>query len=142
MSAPWPTLQVAPNVDRPPWNWNPTQTFIDAYNTQRITDQKTEEMRMSNELEKILFPLKVQNAQLQLEKLIQDRDRTMLLNEQLRESRRNASSGINAAISGVDQSSSGDFGPFTRSVGSTTTPPAVQSAPGRKLGENLQPKQP
>jgi len=86
----------------PPWEWNPAQTFIDAYNTQRITDQKTEEMRMSNELEKILFPLKVQNAQLQLEKLIQDRDRTMLLNEQLRESRRNASSGINAAISGVE----------------------------------------
>jgi hypothetical protein len=90
-----------PEALLPPWNWNPAQTFIDAYNTQRITDQKTEEMRMSNELEKILFPLKVQNAQLQLEKLIQDRDRTMLLNEQLRESRRNASTGINAAISGV-----------------------------------------
>jgi hypothetical protein len=96
-----------PEALLPPWDWNPAQTFIDAYNTQRITDQKTEEMRMSNELEKILFPLKVQNAQLQLEKLIQDRDRTMLLNEQLRESRRNASTGINAAISGVDQSSSG-----------------------------------
>jgi len=89
-----------PDALLPPWDWNPAQTFIDAYNTQRIADQKTEEMRMSNELEKILFPLKVQNAQLQLEKLVQDRDRTMLLNAQIREGRRNASAGINSALSG------------------------------------------
>jgi hypothetical protein len=93
-------------------------------------------------LEKILFPLKIQNAQLQLEKLVQDRDRTMLLNEQIREGRRNASTGINAAISGVDQSSSNDFGPFSRGIASTAPAATAQSAPGRKLGGGLQPKQP
>ena len=54
---------------------------------------------MDMELEKILFPLKVQGAQMQFEKLVQDRDRTVLLNEQIRESRRNASKSLNSAIS-------------------------------------------
>jgi hypothetical protein len=72
MSAPWPTLQAAPNVDRPPWGWNPTQTFIDAYNTQRIADQKVEQMQMNSELERILFPAKVAEAEYNMKKLSYD----------------------------------------------------------------------
>lgn len=72
MSAPWPTLSAPPVVDLPPWNWNPTQTFIDAYNTQRIADQKAEEMQMANELERILLPAKIAQAEYATKKLAHD----------------------------------------------------------------------
>lgn len=65
----WPTYQAPPQIDLPPWGWNPAATFLTAYNTQRIADQKTKEMEMSNEIDRILFPAKVAQAQFELKKL-------------------------------------------------------------------------
>lgn len=84
-----------------PWNWNPGATFVTAFNDAQENQRAQQEFQMDMELEKILFPLKVQTAQMNFEKLVQDRDRTMLLNEQIRQARRNASGGINSAISGA-----------------------------------------
>jgi hypothetical protein len=58
-----------PDALLPPWDWNPAQTFQTAYNTQRIADQKTEEMRLGNELERILLPAKVAKAEYEMKKL-------------------------------------------------------------------------
>jgi hypothetical protein len=134
-----------PEAELVPWNWNPAQTFINAYNTQRILDQENEKMRMSNELEKILFPAKVAKAEYDIKKLGYDSQLLEKIYRTQSAALDNSYRGINSAVGGGGSdapTNSNDFGPFTRSVGSTTTPPAVQSAPGRKLGENLQPKQP
>lgn len=90
---------VRPIDTAPPWNWNPGATFVTAFNNAQENKRAQEKAAMDMELEKILFPLKVQTAQMNFEKLVQDRDRTMLLNEQIREARRNSSKSLNSAIS-------------------------------------------
>jgi hypothetical protein len=99
-----------------PWNWNPAQTFMQAYYDQQASQRAQQKFVLEQEIERELFPLKVQTAQMQLEKLLQDRDRTMLLNEQIRESRRNASAGINAAISGGSNASANNQTPSRRAA--------------------------
>jgi hypothetical protein len=104
MSAPWPTLQVAPNVDRPPWNWNPTQTFIDAYNTQRIADQKVEQMQMNSELERILFPAKVAKAEYDIKKLGYDSQLLEKIYRTQSAALDNSYRGINSAVGSANAS--------------------------------------
>lgn len=72
MSAPWPTLSAPPALDIAPWGWNPAATFQAAYNTQRIADEKAEEMQMANELERILLPAKIAEAEYATKKLAYD----------------------------------------------------------------------
>jgi hypothetical protein len=127
-----------------PWGWNPVQTFVDAYNSQQEMAYQKEQMEMERELNQILFPIKQQQAQLSLEKMQLEMERTKgeierqrILTRQMTDVTRNTNRGFNDGLTATN-----DFGPFSRAVGSTTTPPAVQSAPGRKLGQNLQPKQP
>jgi hypothetical protein len=99
-----------PDAALPPWNWNPTQTFIDAYNTQRIANQKTEEMQMNSELEKILFPIKQQQAQLSLEKMQLEMERTKgeierqrILTRQMTDVTRNTNRGFNEGLKEPNQ---------------------------------------
>lgn len=103
-----------PDADIPPWNWNPAATFQTSFLAAREEQRAQQEFDMNMELEKILFPLKVQTAQMNFEKLVQDRDRTMLLNEQIREARRNASTGISSAL---NSNVAGNGGPNAPTVG-------------------------
>jgi hypothetical protein len=60
---------VRPIDTAPPWNWNPGQTFVTAFNESRLAKQKADEMRLSNELETILLPYKQKQAALALDKM-------------------------------------------------------------------------
>jgi hypothetical protein len=118
-----------------PWGWNPAATFQKAYDDAQENRRAQEEFEMGKTIEQILFPLKVQKAQIELEKLVQDRDRTMLVNEQLRQGRRIADQGIKSAVTGSGDNSYGPFGSMV------TTPQPTQQAPVGTLGSGLTPTQ-
>ena len=69
MSAPWPTLQVAPNVDRPPWGWNPVETYLTAYTTMQENQRAQEKAGMEAELSRILLPEKAAKAAFNIKQL-------------------------------------------------------------------------
>lgn len=69
MSAPWPTLSVAPNIDRPPWNWNPMNTFLTAYTTVQENQRAQESAAMDAELSRILLPEKAAKAAFNIKQL-------------------------------------------------------------------------
>lgn len=94
----WTPIKVEPAI---PWGWNPAATFVAAYNQSAENRRAQEKASLDMEIQKILFPLKVQTAQMEFEKLVQDRDRAMLINERIREGRRIADPAINSAISGA-----------------------------------------
>lgn len=72
MSAPWPTLSVAPNVDRPPWGWNPVETFLTAYTTVQENQRAQEKAAVDAELSRILLPAKAAEAEYNLKKFTLD----------------------------------------------------------------------
>lgn len=69
MSAPWPTLSVAPNIDRPPWGWNPVNTFLTAYTTVQENQRAQESAAMDAELSRILLPEKAAKAAFNIKQL-------------------------------------------------------------------------
>ena len=68
----WPTLSVAPNVDRPPWNWNPAETFLTAYTTVQENKRAQEAAAVEAELSRILLPAKAAEAQYNIKKFEYD----------------------------------------------------------------------
>jgi hypothetical protein len=71
MSA-WPTLQAAPNVDLPPWGWNPVATFQTAYNDAQEEKRAQQEFEVGMELEQILLPAKIAKAEYDTKKFAYD----------------------------------------------------------------------
>jgi hypothetical protein len=118
-------------------------TYLTAFTAMQKNQREQEEFQMAQEMDQILFPIKQQQAQLSLEKMQLEMERTKgeierqrILTRQMTDVTRNTNRGFNDGLTATN-----DFGPFSRAVGSTTSsPPAVQSAPGRKLGGGLQPK--
>lgn len=107
MSAPWPTLQAAPNVDLPPWGWNPTATFLTAYTTAQEEKRAQEEFAVAQELNRYLLPLKKQQAELSLEKMNLEMEKTKgeltrqtLLTRMATDAYRNTNRGVNSAVAG------------------------------------------
>jgi hypothetical protein len=128
MSAPWPTLQVAPNVDRPPWNWNPVETYLTAYTTMQENQRAQQEFQAAQEMDQILFPIKKQQAQLALEKMNLEMektkgeiDRQRILTRQMTDVQRNVNQGFNSGL--ADPGEAGPAQPRYRPFGS----PAPQS---------------
>lgn len=126
-----------------PWGWNPAATFLTAFNTMQENKQNQAKAAMDMEMERILFPLKKQTMEMNLEKLIQDRDRTMLLNNQLREARRSVSTGMNSALSSNAAGGQQNFSRFSPSR-YLSSPQQTGAQPSQKriLGSNLTPKTP
>jgi hypothetical protein len=60
---------VRPIDTAPPWDWNPGQTFVTAFNQTRLTKAKSEQLQMEAELEQILLPYKQKQAALALDKM-------------------------------------------------------------------------
>jgi hypothetical protein len=71
MSA-WPTLQAAPNVDLPPWGWNPVATFQTAYNDAQEEKRAKQEFDLGMQLEQILLPAKIAKAEYDTKKFAYD----------------------------------------------------------------------
>jgi hypothetical protein len=71
MSA-WPTLQAAPNVDLPPWGWNPVATFQTAYNDAQEEKRAQQEFDLGMQLEQILLPAKIAKAEYDTKKFAYD----------------------------------------------------------------------
>jgi hypothetical protein len=55
-----------------PWGWNPGKTFVTAYNDARKTKMLEEQAALESEMTRLLMPLKVKEAALQLDKLEAD----------------------------------------------------------------------
>lgn len=105
MSAPWPTLQAAPNIDRPPWNWNPAETFLTAYTTMQEEKRAQEEFTIAQELDRYLLPMKKQQAELSLEKMNLEMEKTRgeltrqtILTRQMTDVQRNVNQGFNSGV--------------------------------------------
>lgn len=131
-----------PVEEAPPWDWNPGATFMRAYNDAQENKRLNEKMAMEQELNSILFPLKEQQAQLQLEKLQQEVERGTLLTQKIREAGRTAHQGIMQGIKnpgGADsqnQTAPNSFMIDTTGLNLKTTTSRAPSSPGRvKLPE-------
>ena len=89
------------------------ETYLTAYNTQRIADQKVEQMQMNSELERILFPAKVAKAEYDIKKLGYD-------SQLLEKIYRTQSAALDNSYRGINSA-----------VGSANTPAGNQNAPRR-----------
>ena len=56
----------------PPWNWNPGQTFVQAFNDAQALQIKREEMENERQIMEILLPYKLQKAKWDIENLKAD----------------------------------------------------------------------
>jgi hypothetical protein len=89
----------------PPWSWNPAATFQTAFTAAREEQRAQEEFQAAQEMERILFPIKQQQAQLALEKMNLEMEKTKgelerqrILTRQATEATRNVNRGINGAL--------------------------------------------
>jgi len=126
MSA-WPTLQAAPNVDLPPWGWNPVATFQTAYNDAQEEKRAQQEFEVGMELERFLLPMKKQQAQLALEKMNLEMERTRgeidrqrILTRQMTDATRNTNRGFNRGL--ADPGAAGPANPYDIFGDSTVSP--------------------
>jgi hypothetical protein len=93
---------VRPIDTAPPWDWNPGQTFVTAFNESRLTKAKSEQLQMEAELERILLPAKVAKAEYDIKKLGYD---SQLLEKIYRTQSAALDSsyrGINSAVGGAN----------------------------------------
>jgi hypothetical protein len=60
---------VRPIDTAPPWDWNPGQTFVTAFNQTSLAQAEAEKVRLANELETFLIPLKQKKAAFDLDKI-------------------------------------------------------------------------
>jgi hypothetical protein len=106
MSA-WPTLQAAPNVDLPPWGWNPVATFQTAYNDAQEEKRAQEEMAMGAELQRILLPAKAAEAEYNLKKFTLDAQLLEKIHKTKSAALDNSYRGVTSAVGGGGQRSGG-----------------------------------
>jgi hypothetical protein len=93
--------------DTMPWNWNPGQTFLTAYYDAQAEKRAQQEFQAAQEMDQILFPIKQQQAQLALEKMNLEMERTRgeidrqrILTRQMTDVQRNVNQGFNSGLSG------------------------------------------
>jgi len=79
---------VRPIDTAPPWNWNPGQTFVDAFNESRLTKAKADQLQMEAELEQLLFPVAQKKAALELDKMQFEVERQSLMLDMARDAQR------------------------------------------------------
>lgn len=149
MSAPWPTLQAAPNIDRPAWNWNPAETFLTAYTTMQEEKRAQEGFAIAQELDRYLLPMKKQQAELSLEKMNLEMEKTRgeltrqtLLTRIDAEAYRNTNKGMADGVSAIGSGQGGGYQSkygFGRSITSTPAT-AATPPPSRVVGSGVQPK--
>jgi hypothetical protein len=91
--------------DPMPWNWNPAQTFLTAYYDQQQEKRAQQEFQAAQEMDQILFPIKQQQAQLALEKMNLEMERTRgeidrqrILTRQMTDATRNTNRGFNSGL--------------------------------------------
>lgn len=145
--------QAPPAIDIAPWGWNPAATFLTAYKTMQDENRAQREFEVAQELEQFLLPIKKQQAQLSLEKMNLEMEKTKgeltrqtLLTRMATDAYRNTNRGVNSAVAG-NVGSSNQAGVYQSrfGFGSKLTPPAT-SAPQaaqpvtRKVGSGLMPK--
>ena len=111
MSAPWPTLQAPPNYDRPPWNWNPAQTFIDAYTTMQENQRAQETFDLGMQLEQILLPAKIAKAEYDTKKFAYDSKLLEKIYRTQSAALDNSYRGVTSAVGGGGQSGAVTGGP-------------------------------
>jgi hypothetical protein len=99
--------QAPPAIDIAPWGWNPAATFQKAYNDAQEEKRAQQEFEVGMELERFLLPMKKQQAQLALEKMNLQMERTRgeidrqrILTRQMTEVTRNTNRGFNSGLSG------------------------------------------
>lgn len=148
----WTPIQMEPAG--PPWGWNPAATFMTAFYTAQENQRAQEKAARDREMEQILFPLKAQQAALELDKLQMEVERGAMTNQIYRKALRQSHSSQMQGLRDVDRSisnggSSNQAGVYQSrfGFGSKLTPPAA-SAPQaaqpttRKVGSGLMPKNP
>lgn len=147
--------QAPPAIDIAPWGWNPAATFQASFLAAQKDQREQREFEVAQELEQFLLPLKKQQAQLSLEKMNLEMEKTKgeltrqtLFTRMATDAYRNTNRGVNSAVAGNGGSSnqapaSGYQSRF--GFGSKLKPPAA-SAPQaaqpttRKVGSGLMPK--
>ena len=100
--------QAPPAIDIAPWGWNPAATFQKAYNDAQEEKRAQQEFEVGMELERFLLPMKKQQAQLALEKMNLQMERTRgeidrqrILTRQMTDATRNTNRGSIAGFRGV-----------------------------------------
>jgi hypothetical protein len=128
MSA-WPTLQAAPMIDVPPWGWNPAATFQKAYNDAQEEKRAQQEFEVGMELERFLLPMKKQQAQLALEKMNLEMERTRgeidrqrILTRQMTDATRNTNRGFNGGLANPGEPTPSNSNPYDIFGDSTVSP--------------------
>jgi hypothetical protein len=96
----WNPVEVAP-----PWGWNPAATFLTAYTEMQKNQQAKQEFELGMEMERYLLPIKKQTAQLSLEKMQLEMERTKgeierqrVLTRQMTDATRNVNRGFNSGL--------------------------------------------
>jgi hypothetical protein len=104
------TFEFEPSA--PPWGWNPAATFLTAYTTMQENQRAQQEFAVQQELEQYLMPLKKQQAQLSLEKMNLEMEKTKgeltrqtLFTRMATDAYRNTNRGVNSAVAGNGGSS-------------------------------------
>lgn len=129
---------IDPNLVRmalpegPGWEWNPGQTFVTAFNNAQENRRRNEEAAREAELAAILFPLKQQQAALELEKLQQEVERGTLLTQRIREAGKVAHRGIMQGIQNpqsVSSQNQTNANPFMIDTTGVNLNPATSRAP-------------
>jgi hypothetical protein len=106
MSA-WPTLQAAPNVDLPPWGWNPAATFQTAYNDAQEEKRAQQEFDLGMQLEQILLPAKIAKAEYDTKKFAYDSKLLEKIYRTQSAALDNSYRGVTSAVGGGGQRSGG-----------------------------------
>ena len=105
----WSPIQMDPAG--PPWGWNPAATFMTAFYTAQENKLAQEKAARDREMEQILFPLKAQQAALELDKLQMEVERGAMSNQIYRKALRQAHSGQMQGLRDVDRSISNGGSP-------------------------------
>lgn len=139
---------VRPIDTAPPWNWNPGQTFVTAFNESRLAKQKADEMRLSNELETILLPYKQKQAALALDKMQLDMELQSARIDREREATKQAYRQEIDRMKGISDSGESRFSPHIYLGNKTQTATGTAATTGaattrRVLGKGtITPKTP
>ncbi len=96
---------VRPIDTAPPWDWNPGQTFVTAFNQTSLAQAEAEKLRLANELETFLIPLKQKKAAFDLDKIQYETElQSMVLDRARQAQRQSYQQQINQVKNGVQDS--------------------------------------
>lgn len=143
---------VPPDVDRAPWNWNPAETFLTAYTTMQEEKRAQEEFAIAQELDRYLLPMKKQQAELSLEKMNLEMEKTRgeltrqtILTRQMTDVQRNVNQGFNSGVANpTSNPGGGRYGSGVAEMiksyqSGAAMPPSGGGSGGKILGTGLNP---